>query len=281
MADEVLLCVAFANQAGVRLLEGQFKDLGGGGRLLATTVSGSTTTAALHDAVGFGTQVRVYNHASGTYHPKLYLARQGARTRALVGSANLTSGLVSNVEVAALLEGPTSAPPLAALWERAEALWAHDAARKWEPTHEPTVGDLIADELWSWLQATLREGMTARTLSESRPNRITDISRHGLWVETDRSKERSAGSQHVPGWMFNIAWNYLVGWGRLDNRTLLNELNVHRSSLVCAVLALLPPVTVESRRPIVLSYDVVTAGARAAEDAGPYDVEGPGEHGRR
>lgn len=64
----------------------QLKTLGDGGRLLATTVFGSTTTAALHDAAGFGTQVRVYNHASGTYHPKLYLARQGARTRALVGS---------------------------------------------------------------------------------------------------------------------------------------------------------------------------------------------------
>lgn len=254
---------------------GPVQEVGQRCRLLATTVFGSTTTAALHDAAGFGTQVRTYNHASGTFHPKLYLARQGRGTRALVGSANLTSGLVCNVEVVALLEGPTSAPPLAALWERAEALWAHDVARRWEPAREPPVGDAIADELWSWLRATLHEGITARTISEGRPNRITQMSRHGLWVETDRSQERGAGAQNVPAWMFNIAWDYLVAHSRLDNRTLLNDLNVHRSSLVCAVLALLPPVTVQSRRPIVLAYDPANTWAGAAEGAGPYEPESP------
>lgn len=273
-ADEALLCVAFANQAGVRLLEGQLKDLGDGGRLLATTVFGSTTTAALHDAAGFGTQVRVYNHASGTYHPKLYLARQNARTRALVGSANLTSGLLRNVEVAALIEGPTRAPPLAALWERAEALWCDDVSRAWDPAREPAVGDVIAEDLWALLRATVSQGMTARTVSDGKPNRITEIARHGLWVETDRTEERGTGAQHVPAWMFNTAWDYLVAWGRLANMALLHELNVHRSSLVCAVLALLPPVTVESRRPIVLGYDPGAAVARAAEDPGPFHPEG-------
>ena len=273
-ADEALLCVAFANQAGVRLLEGQFTRLGDGGRLLATTVFGSTTTAALHDAVGFGTQVRVYNHASGTYHPKLYLARQGARTRALVGSANLTSGLLRNVEVAALLEGPSSAPPLAALWGRAEALWCDEVSRAWEPALEPAVGDVIAEDLWALLLMTVSPGTTAHTVSDGRPNRITQVSRHGLWVETDRSRQRGAGAQHVPAWMFNTAWDYLVARGRLANTTLLNELNVHRSSLVCAVLALLPPVSVQSRRPIVLGYDPGAPVARAAEDPGPFDPEG-------
>jgi HKD family nuclease len=274
-ADEALLCVAFANQAGVRLLEGQLTTLGEGGRLLATTVFGSTTTAALHDAAGFGTQVRVYNHAAGTYHPKLYLARQTARTRALVGSVNLTSGLLRNVEVAVLLEGPTSAPPLAALWERAEALWTDDGTRAWEPAREPAVGDVLAEDLWALVRATVSEGLTAHTVSDGKPNRITEVSRHGLWVETYRSQERGSGAQHVPAWMFNTAWDYLVARGRLANTTLLNELNVHRSSLVCAVLALLAPVTVESRRPIVLSYDPAAVQARAADSAGPYEPGGP------
>jgi len=275
-ADEALLCVAFANQAGVHLLEGQLKRLSGGGRLLATTVFGSTTTAALHDAAGFGTRVRVFNAAWGTYHPKLYLARQGKGTRALVGSANLTSGLVRNVEVAALLTGPSDAPPLAQLWERGEALWTEGAAFAWEPTLEPLQSDVFDPDLWAWLRASVHEGMTVQTLAGDRPNRITQVRRHGLWVQTERSRQRAAGPQHIPAWMFNTAWDYLAAHGRLSNRTLLNDLNVHRSSAVCAILAQLPPVGVASRRPIVLTYDAAHTETQAAEQHGRYTAGGPG-----
>lgn len=37
--------------------------------------------------------------------------------------------------------------------------------------------------------------------------------------------------------MFNLAWDYLQTHGSLTNQTLLNELRVHRSSAVFAILA--------------------------------------------
>lgn len=118
--------------------------------------------------------------------------------------------------------------------------------------------------------------MTALTISDGKPNRISEVSRHRLLVEAGRTRERGTGAQHVPAWLFNTAWDYLLARGRLANTTLLHELNVHRSSVVCAVPAMLAPVSVASRRPIVLCYDAGALEARAAESAGPYAPGGPG-----
>ena len=52
--------------------------------------------------------------------------------------------------------------------------------------------------------------------------------------------------------MLNLAWDTLRARGRLSNREMLEELRIHRSSFVCAVLARLPGVTVEPGRSIVL-----------------------------
>jgi hypothetical protein len=66
-------------------------------------VFGSTTSDGLVAAREAG--VGVLNPVGGTFHPKLYLGRHGDRIAAAVGSANLTSGLVGNVEVVAVLTG--------------------------------------------------------------------------------------------------------------------------------------------------------------------------------
>jgi hypothetical protein len=43
----------------------------------------------------------VLNPAGGKFHPKLYLTRSPASAVAVVGSANLTSGLVANIDTGA------------------------------------------------------------------------------------------------------------------------------------------------------------------------------------
>src|ERR1700712_1360090 len=96
-ADEALLGVAFVERRGVNLLEHQLSTVGRG-RLIATTTFGTTTIQGLETASAFGLGVRVLNPSRGTFHPKLYVARQGDRIAAAIGSANLTGGLISNVE---------------------------------------------------------------------------------------------------------------------------------------------------------------------------------------
>jgi hypothetical protein len=54
--------------------------------------------------------------------------------------------------------------------------------------------------------------------------------------------------------MLNLAWDELRSRGTLSNRTLLEDLRVHRSSAVCAILARLPQVEVAPGRRIVLRW---------------------------
>jgi hypothetical protein len=54
--------------------------------------------------------------------------------------------------------------------------------------------------------------------------------------------------------MFNLAWDRLRTHGRLTNVELLDDLRVHRSSAVCAILARLPPVNSVAGRGITLEW---------------------------
>jgi hypothetical protein len=65
-ADEAVLAVAFVQQRGVNLLERQLARLPRG-RLVTTTVFGSTTVQGLEDAQRQGLRVRVLNPARGTF----------------------------------------------------------------------------------------------------------------------------------------------------------------------------------------------------------------------
>lgn len=268
--DEALLCVAFANEAGIRLLEPALKRGADRVRLLSTTVFGGTTAAALSHASALGVQVRTLNLPGGTYHPKLYIGSREDRTSALLGSANLTSGLLRNIEVAALLSGQSADPSLAELRDLAEGWWDHPATAPWSDALEAPLADAFVPDLWEQLQRTIEPVMTVLTLADAQPNRVVEVTPTALWIETERSRSLGRGAQEVPAWMFNIAWDYLVSHRSLRNTFLLNDLNVHRSSLVCAVLALLPPVTVDSRRPIRLVLTEAPVEFRAAQSRGPY-----------
>jgi HKD family nuclease len=83
-ADELLACVAFVHSQGVHLIQPQLQALGSNGRLLLTTTF-ATSTAPIVKARALGLNVAVLNPPSGTYHPKVYVARRGDAATAIVG----------------------------------------------------------------------------------------------------------------------------------------------------------------------------------------------------
>lgn len=241
-ADSALLCVAFIHARGVHLVERELVALHDRARLVVTTTFDQTNGSALAIAANLGTQVRTLNPGSGsTYHPKVYLSRRGRKVKAVVGSANLTGGLATNVEVGVVMRGSLDDQPLATLNDWAETIWNDDRGAHWLPAAAEGPGD---DELAPWLlDALSREASKDNvflTLGRRAPNRVTDVTRSEVLVETGRSRNRSGQAASIPAWMFNIAWDYLNANGTLSNDLLLKHLRVHRSSAVCAILARLP-----------------------------------------
>jgi HKD family nuclease len=255
--DEALVCVAFAQARGVHLIAKELERASGraGARVMVTTAMGATPVAALQAIRASGAVLRVLNPGGGTYHPKVYLGRRRDEVRAVVGSVNLTSGLVANVEAATALRGKRTDDALGELWSWAEGLWRDPRGQEWSAALGEPTEELIDAELLSLIHAQLRREPQLYTLGGgSRPNFVRDATPSGLWVETDRSRTSKTGAQLVPPRMLNLAWDVLQARGELSNRVLLDELRVHRSSFVCALLARLPGVEVVSSRPIVLRY---------------------------
>jgi hypothetical protein len=220
---------------------------------MVTTVF-ADCAAALARANDLGAAVRVLNLTGGTYHPKVYLTTAAETAHATVGSANLTSGLICNIETAVILEGLQHDPPLAAAWEIGERLWAHPSAVQWTPTVATPRAEPLGSPLFAALAAVLSAGQTVYTLGNPRPNTVHALAPEGVYLETMASKTKGLPPQLVPAWMIELAWDYLASHGSLTNAFLLADdgLNVKRSSAVCALLALLPDVTVARVRPIEL-----------------------------
>jgi HKD family nuclease len=260
-ADEALLCVAFVQEKGIHLIERELEALrarGARARLLVTTVFATTSEPALGLARRLGLDVRTLNPGSGsTFHPKLYLGRGRGRARAVIGSANLTGGLATNLEAAVALDGRPDDGPIAHAWSWVEALWADRRVSPWQPgIAADAPGETLAPELLSAIRTEWRRDPVFMTLG-ARPSRdlVTDVSESAVYVETDRSRARTGGSQEIPAWMFNLAWDHLRTHGELSNRTLLDELRVHRSSAVCAILARVPGVVIRRGRTVTLAWE--------------------------
>lgn len=244
--------VAFATHAGMHLVGQQLARLRGRARVLVTTQFGTTTPGALARAQALGAEVRVLNPAGNrTYHPKLYLGRTRNRIAAVVGSSNVTGGLVSNIEAGVHLEGTTRDDALAEAWSRADAWWNDPLALPWLPgaVAEPEpIADWGSDPaLFDLVRREAAKDPVFETLGrDRRRNRVARFAPEGAYVETARSRARGAGTELVPSWMIALAWDTLRARGTLTNRYLLDVLKVYRSSFVCALLARLPGVR---RRP--------------------------------
>jgi len=261
-ADEALICVAFAQARGVHLVERELSDVArrGGARVVVTTTLGASSPSALGALREGGAQLRVLNPGGATYHPKVFVGRTGDGVQAVIGSANLTSGLVANVEAGTLLGGSMQDAAIAELWSWAESVWGDSRAQDWVPTPDSATDEAIDPELLAQLVALAQANPTVYTLGPApKPNLVREVTASGLWVETEHSRlkqqERGdASARLVPPRMLNLAWDALRARGRLTNRELLDELRVHRSSFVCAILARLPGVESEGGREIALRY---------------------------
>lgn len=243
--DEALLAVAFVQIAGVNFLEKQLRSLKSSTRLVVTASFGMTNPAALATACSIGALIKVHAPTSGTYHPKIYIGRSGSKAVAVIGSANLTGGLVSNVEAAVMLRGTLDDAPIRSVWDFAEALWTDERSRVWSPGDLPIVDESFSAELYRLIVAAVEAtGGLFTTVAKDKPNHVTEVTTTGLYVATDASAAKSMPAQFVPAWMIEVAWDYLRSHGRLTNRFLLDTdgLNVKRSSFVCALLAKLPGV---------------------------------------
>jgi HKD family nuclease len=258
-ADEAFLCVAFVQEKGIHLLQ---KELDGlrrrkaRSRLLVTTTFQTTSPSALSMASGLGLDVRVLNPGPGrTFHPKLYLGSGAAGASAVIGSANLTGGLATNLEAAVALRGSRKDLPVARAWASAEELWGDARVERWTPMVAEATEEPFDPGLYAALRAEVRRDPEFMTLGRSpRPNRVVELTPVEVHVETARSRERAGGAEPIPAWMFNLAWERLRTHGTLSNVVLLNDLRVHRSSAVCAILARLPGVERVAGKEIVLRW---------------------------
>lgn len=248
-ADEAYLCVAFASSSGVNLLRPSLEPIRhrAGARLLVTTTFGTSTPAALKHAHDLGVDIKVLNPTGGTFHPKVYAARSDDEVSLVVGSANLTAGLINNVEMATFLRGEMREESIALIFEWARDIWRSSAATTWEPSG-PVEEEALSPELLALITAAVDEDRVFRTLSQGKPNRVVEVTPQGLWVETERSQAKGK-PEGVPAWMIQVAWDYLRAHGELTNRFLLanDGLNVKRSSFVCALLARLPGIEVMNK----------------------------------
>jgi hypothetical protein len=148
-ADEALLAVAFVDTRGIHLLEKEMRTVSSV-RMIATTQfdrDRGRTDTAFAQVTEFGAIARLLNPKGGTtFHPKMYLARRGQDYRGVIGSCNLTFGLVGNYEAGVQVDGS----PARHAWALGELLWDHAEAVPWTPR-----GPVRPDELTSGLYMLL------------------------------------------------------------------------------------------------------------------------------
>jgi HKD family nuclease len=233
-ADEAFLAVAFVDIRGVHLLEKELRTVGQVRALATSQFNSARTDTALDHLTRLGVTARLLNPPGGTtYHPKMYLARRGRDYTGLVGSANLTFGLAGNYESAVVVDGRAARDA----WNLAEQLWDSPDAKPWTPGGV-VPPDHLDPALLRLLLAHVRAGQTIRTLGRrSAPNTIVALTKTGATVH-------AATTSHVEPRMIQIGYDALATspTGQLRNTELLNNLRVHRSSFVMALLAQLPMV---------------------------------------
>jgi hypothetical protein len=65
------------------------------------------------------------------------------------------------------------------------------------------------DDLFDRVSEAAGPSTVILTLTKKRLNRIVDVDREGVLVETERSSSRRSGPQRVPAWMIAAAWDRL------------------------------------------------------------------------
>lgn len=258
-ATSVTISVAFVQSRGVHLIEKELRSLHQRGirsRMLVTTTFSTTNEAALTLAHNLGAKIRVLNPNGSTFHPKVFLAESDRGMQAVVGSANLTGGLASNIEIGVWMDDEDGSESMERLKQITDKLWNDPRAQAWQPSSQAIAGEeRFSDDLLQEIIAVKNFDPVVLTLGPSpKENRLIEITPTEVLVETERSRQHSGSPSPIPAWMFNLAWDYLRVHGSLTNRFLLNELRVHRSSAICAILARFPMVDVMPTKVVTLQW---------------------------
>lgn len=140
--------------------------------MLTTTTFGTTSLEALTLAHELGVEIKILNPKNGTYHPKLYLSRTGNVSRALIGSANLSAGLISNVEVAVDLDPRQDRTTIQDSWKLGEELWTSSLAKPWTPASQVKLHSDESLKVMQIVHKHLQEGQTIDSVSHQKPNRV-------------------------------------------------------------------------------------------------------------
>ena len=104
--QRIIISVAFANEAGVALVEDWIHGLNDRVCVIIGIRNGITSAQALRRCLSAECQLYVVDTGTRSviFHPKIYFARSDTEARLVIGSANLTyGGLVSNIEASVLL----------------------------------------------------------------------------------------------------------------------------------------------------------------------------------
>lgn len=101
----IIISTAFMNRSGLTMVSPELTAVAGSTTIIAGIRNGITSVQGLKKAVDLGCRVLVVDTGTRTriFHPKVYYARNPARIRIMVGSANLTGGgLTGNIEASIL-----------------------------------------------------------------------------------------------------------------------------------------------------------------------------------
>ena len=117
--NRIEIAVAWVRRSGTRHLEPSFKKFLGRGGFAQVTVGvdiENTSAEGLKDFLSLQADGNIetyihHNEAETTFHPKVYLLRNDANARLIVGSNNLTgTGLFVNTEAGLQLDAPLDDP---------------------------------------------------------------------------------------------------------------------------------------------------------------------------
>jgi len=106
---ELTVVVAWAKASGLERIQPilqAFRNRGGTARILLGIDEGGATVEGLRDAISeFDEALVLFDRASGTFHPKLYMVAGDAASIVIIGSNNLTrGGLFDNYEAGTCFE---------------------------------------------------------------------------------------------------------------------------------------------------------------------------------
>lgn len=103
-SKKIKAAIAYVSDAGTQAILDEIKDKNV--KLICNIDLGITTLSGIEKLLRKGAEIKIYDHDSGIFHPKLWLFGDNKKlSKLLIGSANLTeNGMQKNVEASVLID---------------------------------------------------------------------------------------------------------------------------------------------------------------------------------